>query len=84
MPKLLKQTTTGTIYVWTERLAERPDMEPYEPPQRAEIPNENTEKASAETTPPEPRPELQDAIEAFRRQVSKGSRKGIKTSAGET
>lgn len=29
-PKLLKQTTTGEIYVWTEALSKRDDMEPYE------------------------------------------------------
>lgn len=79
MTKLLRQTTTGTVYVWTERLAERPDMEPYERPSAPEIPNENTAQASAET---EPRPELSEAIEAFRRQVSKSSRKGTKTTAG--
>ena len=30
MRKLLRQTWSGHIYVWTENLANRPDMEPYE------------------------------------------------------
>jgi hypothetical protein len=30
--KLLKQKSSGEIYVWTELLAKRDDMEPYERP----------------------------------------------------
>lgn len=30
MRKLLRQKTSGHIYVWTEGLAKRDDMEPYE------------------------------------------------------
>lgn len=29
MRKLLRQTTSGHLYVWTEQLAQRPDMEEY-------------------------------------------------------
>jgi hypothetical protein len=82
MTKLLKQKGSGTIYVWTRVLAEREDMEPYEPAPAPEIPNENTAQASAEPTPDEPRPELSEAVEAFRRQVAKSSRRGLKTTAG--
>lgn len=83
MTKLLRQKGSGTIYVWTRFLAERDDMEPYEAPAAPQIPNENTAEASAEPTPPEPRPELSEAIESFRRQVAKSPRRGLKTTAGE-
>lgn len=80
MPKLLKQITSGHIYVWTENLASRPDMVLYDP----EIPSENRQEASAETPTPEERPTLQDAVESFRRQVAKAPKRGLKTSAGGT
>lgn len=79
MQRLLKQTTTGHIFVWTENLASRPDMVPFE----REIPSENRQEASAET-PPQERPTLQDAVESFRRQVAKAPKRGLKTSAGDT
>lgn len=38
MQKLLKQKTTGSIYPWTETLAQRNDMVDYEPPQKVKAP----------------------------------------------
>lgn len=78
--KLLKQVPSGHIFVWTENLASRPDMVPYEPV----IPSENPKEASAETIQPEERPTLEDAVESFRRQVAKAPKRGLKTSAGDT
>jgi len=80
MRKLLKQKTTGTIYVWTENLAQRPDMElyvpepklPAEPEPQPENTSQNPTQASADQ---EPDNELSTAITAFRRQVSKAGRK---------
>lgn len=78
--KLLKQVPSGHIFVWTESLASRSDMVPYDPA----IPSENRQEASAETTQPEERPTLQDAVQSFRRQVAKAPKRGLKTSAGDT
>jgi hypothetical protein len=79
MPKLLRQTTTGHIYVWTQPLSERPDMEPYEPQKTepaTEEPNKETPAQNPECTAD---PELESAIETFRREVTKpGRKKGIK------
>ena len=79
--KLLKQIHTGHIYVWTENLASRDDMEPYERPQVTENTSENPVEASAEQSPDT---DLQGAVEAFRRQVTKAGRKPTKKSSGET
>jgi hypothetical protein len=84
--RLLKQIGTGDIYPWTEALASRPDMEevvrepaqpteqpaetPAETAPQEEIPTENSESASAEELPT-----LDDAVESFRRQASKASKK---------
>jgi hypothetical protein len=91
--KYLKQKGTGEIYVWTETLAQRDDMELIdntpvvqeapapaieeqqqapEQPQEAENTSQNSDSASAE---PEPDPALNEAMQAFRRQVGKGSKK---------
>jgi hypothetical protein len=94
--KLLKQKGTGEIYVWTEVLAQRDDMEliesapvakeaapeqpqeveavQQEPEQAPEAENtsQNSGSASAE---PEPDPVLNEAMQAFRRQVGKGGKK---------
>lgn len=85
--RLLKQKSTGDLYPWTETLAARDDMEelvnepvqaapeqvaeaPVETAPQEEIPTENSESASAEDLPP-----LDDAVESFRRQASKASKK---------
>lgn len=85
MHKLLKQKTSGHIFVWTPQLAERSDMEPYElaPPssQVQENTSENSVNTSAEESTPDP---LEDAKAAFRRQVGKVGRKpSQKTSGGQ-
>lgn len=84
MQKLLRQKTTGTIYVWTPLLAERHDMEIYTPPPKdtpkqpveqapeAENTSQNLEQASADE---KPKDDLSEAMTAFRRQVSKVGRK---------
>lgn len=73
------------IYVWTPQLAERSDMEPYEPPvpqpKCAENTSENPISASAEASPDEP---LEAAKAAFRRQVSRVRRKPASKELGET
>jgi HAMP domain-containing protein len=76
MHKLLKQKTTGHIYVWTENLAARDDMEDYaltpEPAQAQENTSENQATTSAEVPPAT---ELEAAKAAFRRQVTRAPRK---------
>jgi len=82
--KLLKQIGTGELYPYTEALAARDDMEVFERHAAApaiaepalvatqeETPTENSGSASAD----DGLPPLDDAIEAFRRQASKPSRK---------
>lgn len=44
--KLLRQTTSGEIYVWDEQLAKRPDMEIYV---RPEVQSEPVRKEQPET-----------------------------------
>jgi len=79
MQRLLKQTTTGYIYVWTAALAERPDMEPYEPEPAPPPPEEPKPETPAQNSDCEADPQLEEAIEIFRREVTKpGRRKGIK------
>jgi hypothetical protein len=82
--KLLKQTTTGDIFVWTENLAARDDMveftrgeapaptEPVETPADEGNPSENS---GTETAEPAVEEGLADAAEAFRKAVSKPGRK---------
>jgi len=82
MQKLLKQKTSGHIYVWTAALAQRDDMEPYEPqakPAQEQNPNENSETAK-----PEIKESLgiQDALEVFKKEAIKPVRKP-KQQAGE-
>ena len=48
-PRFLKQKPSGYIYPWTEALAARPDMEPYEPPKPEPKP---------ELAPEPPKPKL--------------------------
>jgi hypothetical protein len=75
MQKLLRQKTSGHIYVWTEALASRDDMEPYEPqakPAPEQNPNENSETAQPETVADLG---IEDALEAFRKEVRKPGRK---------
>lgn len=68
MSKLLRQTTSGFIYVWTPQLAERSDMEPFEP--------ENTRENSKTTDEtPKVEPDVSKAVEAFRAAVGKPGRK---------
>lgn len=80
--KLLKQRGSGHIYPWTQALAARADMEPYEPPAQPvqeQNPNENPETAK-----PEIKESLgiQDALEAFKKEAIKPVRKP-KQQAGE-
>lgn len=79
--KLLKQKGTGDIYVWTEGLAERDDMEEFtrgEAPPAPEMPAEEgnpSENPDTETAEPAVEEGLADAAEAFRKSVSKPGRK---------
>lgn len=81
--KLLKQKGTGDIYVWTENLAERDDMEeftrgetPTAPTPEPELEDGNTsENPDTETAEPAVEEGLADAAEAFRKAVSKPGRK---------
>lgn len=80
MQKLLKQKTTGHIYVWTANLAARDDMEEYAPaptPTPApDIEPENTSENQATTSAEvPPAQELDAAKAAFRRQVTRAPRK---------
>lgn len=75
-PRFLRQKTSGYIYPWHRILAERDDMEPYEPEVQVKEP-ENTRENSV-TTSPEPGDDLQKAREAFKRGVSKPGRKPSK------
>lgn len=70
--------------MWTPQLAERDDMELYEPPAKeapkapeepvtkTENTSQNPEQASADEKPED---DLSSAMTAFRRQVSKAGRK---------
>jgi hypothetical protein len=81
-PRFLKQKPSGYIYGWTPQLAERADMEPYEPPpveRPAETTSQNPTQASAASMPED----VSSAAELFRRQVTKMGRKPKKPS-GET
>ena len=81
--KLLKQKGTGDIYVWTELLAARDDMEevgsPAEhveaPAPEAEEEANTSENPDTETAEPAVDEGLADAAEAFRKSVSKPGRK---------
>lgn len=78
--KLLKQTTTGDIYVWTAQLAERHDMVEFTreatPAPVAEADEGNpSENPVTETAEPAVDEGLADAAEAFRKSVSKPGRK---------
>lgn len=61
MARLLKQKGSGHVYVWTALLAERPDMEPYEP----ETPAQNPPVSSPELPP------LDDALKVFQQEVKR-------------
>jgi len=55
MTRLLKQKGSGHIYVWTPILADRPDMEPYEPPALHRV--SDTQPVDLPVDPePEPQP----------------------------
>jgi hypothetical protein len=72
--KLLKQKGSGAIYVWTQFLAERSDMEPYEPqvPQLITPPEPEVVEPVAE---PEPEPQLPTAAEMAQAVAFKRKRK---------
>jgi hypothetical protein len=75
MQKLLKQKTTGNVFMWTPMLAARPDMEPYEPPPKPveeENTNENPETAEPEITESL---SIEDALEVFKKEAIKPVRK---------
>lgn len=83
--KLLKQKGTGDIFVWTENLAARDDMEEFTPgaaaapaatPEQAASDAGNTsENPDTETAEPAVDEGLAGAAEAFRKAVSKPGRK---------
>lgn len=80
--KLLKQKTTGDIYMWTASLAERHDMEeftrdeaPAQAPEQSADESNTSENPSTETAEPAVDEGLADAAEAFRKSVSKPGRK---------
>ena len=79
--KLLKQKGTGDIFVWTEHLAARDDMEEFTPgtaaaPEQAVSDAGNTsENPDTETAEPAVDEGLAGAAEAFRKAVSKPGRK---------
>ena len=79
--KLLKQKGTNDIYVWTENLAARDDMEEFtrgEAPAVPEMPTDEgnpSENPDTETAEPAVDEGLADAAEAFRKSVSKPGRK---------
>lgn len=75
MPRLLKQKTTGFIYVWTANLATRDDMEEVEQAPVNTAEQENTSENSPSASADEPQASIEDAKAAFRRQVRKGFRK---------
>lgn len=74
--RYLKQKTSGYIYPWHHILAQREDMEPYEPEVHVKEP-ENTRENQA-TASPESGDSIDRAREAFRRGVSKPGRKPSK------
>ena len=77
--KLLKQKGSGSIYVWTEALAQRSDMEPYERPVSKPVVEENTnENQEPVAAEPSPAPDIADALAAFRKDVPKLGRKSKK------
>lgn len=77
MPKLLKQTTSGFIYIWTPQLAQRSDMEPYE--------LENTrDNVAQEEPPPAMDASLAKAVETFRKEVGRGRRPKVAKDAHES
>jgi hypothetical protein len=84
MSKFLKQKWSGHIFVWSQRLAERDDMEPYEPPKAAPPPAPkppvappSKPKTPTQNSSPEPVfPPLDDAIEAFRKEVARPIHEG--------
>lgn len=72
MSKFLRQKWSGHIFPWTERLAERPDMEPYEPPAApAPAPETPTQNPGQKPT----LPPLDDALETFRKGLEGPTRK---------
>lgn len=62
--KLLRQKWSGHVFVWSEQLAARDDMEPYEPETPVQNPDMKPNKSG-----------LDEAIEIFRAEVSKPRRK---------
>lgn len=88
--KLLKQKGTGDIFVWTEHLATRDDMEEFA---RDQAPAVESKQAAAEINPSEnclkasedePNAELAAAKAAFRKQASKVGRKPAANQLGES
>lgn len=80
--KLLKQKGTGDIYVWTENLAARDDMEefshgaaPAKAPEQTVDQANTSENPDTETAEPAVDEGLANAAEAFRKSVSKPGRK---------
>ena len=82
MPKLLRQKTSGFIYVWTENLASRDDMEEYIPSPAPAIEPENTSENPDNTSADEPAESLELAKAAFRRQVTRAPRKTPSRTSG--
>lgn len=64
--KLLKQKGSGHVYVWTPFLAERSDMEPYEPqvPQLISPPELEVVESVAEPEPETQQPSAAEMMQA--------------------
>lgn len=71
MTKLLKQKGSETIYVWTPILAQRDDMEPYEPeiPQLISAPEPEVFQVVDDQEPQKISPEMVEAL--FKRKRNK-------------
>lgn len=74
MQKLLRNTKTNAIYVWTPQLAARDDMVLHEPqaPSGQQNPNENPENVQPATAA---NIGIEAALETFRAEVRKPARK---------
>ena len=77
MRKMLRNVVTGQVFPWDRHLAQREDMvefvqepppQPPPPVAKPKTPTENPTSASANRPP---LPPLDDAIDEFRRQVSR-------------
>lgn len=68
-PRFLRQKGSGYIYPWAPGIAEREDMEPYEPLPKEEAPKPQTPAQNLAVTPD--LPPLDDSIETFKEEVKR-------------